>query len=268
MLSPRREVARVEFGEGVKMKAMKPMRWQLLFAGGLVAGSAVLYLVHYFVFRDAEHIYLWSFTSFAFLPISVLVVTVIINRLLVQREKNTKLQKLNMVIGAFFSEVGTHLLVCFSDLDPDLEKLRNELIVDNRWTKARFQTVRRRLRQHRYVVDIAKADLAAMRAFLGEKRDFLLRLLENPNLLEHEVFTALLRAVFHLTEELAYRDSLDALPESDRDHLAGDIRRAYAILVGQWVDYMRHMKEHYPYLFSLAMRTNPFDETATPIVQE
>ena len=193
---------------------MKPSRWQLLFASGLVVSSAIMYLVHYLVFRDLGHVFLWSLTSLAFLPISVLVVTLIINRLLVQREKNNKLQKLNMVIGAFFSEVGTHLLVCFSDLDPDLEELRDALIVEKGWIKARFQAVRRDLRRHAYTIDMAKADLAAMRAFLGEKRDFLLRLLENPNLLEHEVFTALLRAVFHLTEELGYRESLDALPDS------------------------------------------------------
>jgi hypothetical protein len=29
---------------------------------------------------------------------------------------------------------------------------------------------------------------------------------------------------------------------------------------------MRHLKDHYPYLFSLAMRTNPFDENATASV--
>lgn len=37
-------------------------------------------------------------------------VTVIIHRLLVEREKPAMLQKMNMVIGAFFSEVGTALL--------------------------------------------------------------------------------------------------------------------------------------------------------------
>ena len=29
---------------------------------------------------------------------------------------------------------------------------------------------------------------------------------------------------------------------------------------------MAHLKENYPFLFSLAMRTNPFDQKATPIV--
>jgi len=32
------------------------------------------------------------------------------------------------------------------------------------------------------------------------------------------------------------------------------------------VDYMRYMKDNYPYLFSLAMRTNPFDRKTSPII--
>jgi hypothetical protein len=30
---------------------------------------------------------------------------------------------------------------------------------------------------------------------------------------------------------------------------------------------MKHLKENYPYLFSLAMRTNPFDADASVIVK-
>lgn len=29
---------------------------------------------------------------------------------------------------------------------------------------------------------------------------------------------------------------------------------------------MKHLKESYPYLFSLAVRTNPFDPAASPVV--
>ena len=62
-----------------------------------------------------------------------------------------------------------------------------------------------------------------MRDLLLKKRDFLLRLLENPNLLEHDSFSSLLLAVFHLTEELAQRTDLSHLSRSDREHLAGDV---------------------------------------------
>ena len=89
---------------------------------------------------------------------------------------------------------------------------------------------------------------------------------QNPNLLEHESFTEALRAVFHLTEELESRRELTGLPEADRRHLAGDATRANARLVDEWLDYMKHLKDRYPYLFSLAIRTNPFDETASQVV--
>jgi hypothetical protein len=63
---------------------------------------------------------------------------------------------------------------------------------------------------------------------LKAKADFLLRLLENPNLLEHESVTKLLRAVFHLAEELSWRQDIAALPDSDLNHLSGDVTRAIA----------------------------------------
>jgi hypothetical protein len=107
-----------------------------------------------------------------------------------------------------------------------------------------------------------------MRVFLLEKRDFLLRLLENPNLLEHESFTDLLWAVFHLTEELAHRPKCRELHPRDREHLGKDIQRAYVLLIREWLGYMRHLKNNYPYLFSLAVRVNPFDPNASAEIKE
>lgn len=56
------------------------------------------------------------------------------------------------------------------------------------------------------------------------------------------------------------------MPSNDLQHLAGDIKRAYIRLAGEWLDYMKYLKDNYPYLFSLAMRMNPFDQNASPIV--
>jgi hypothetical protein len=203
----------------------------------------------------------------AFVFIEVLLVTLIIHRLLGEREKRARLEKLNMVIGAFFSEVGTRLLTYFSDLDPNLDRIRKDLIVTSGWSEQEFSGISKRLRNYDYGVEIQKADLEGLRGFLLGRRNFLLRLLENPNLLEHESFTGLLRAVFHLTEELENREDVKGLPDTDYEHLANDIKRAYVLLVYEWLDYMKHLKDNYPYLFSLAMRTNPFDREASPIVK-
>ena len=83
-------------------------------------------------------------------------------------------------------------------------------------------------------------------------------------MLEHESFTELLWAVFHLAEELSHRPTVSELPDSDYDHLSGDIRRAHQLLVREWLSHMEHLKSDYPYLFSLAVRTNPFDPNASP----
>jgi hypothetical protein len=57
------------------------------------------------------------------------------------------------------------------------------------------------------------------------------------------------------------------LPDTDRQHLAGDVKRVYNLLVHEWLNYMQHLKDNYPYLFSLAMRINPFDQDASVIVK-
>ena len=127
--------------------------------------------------------------------------------------------------------------------------------------------MRKQLGEYDYNVHSEKASLENLRHFLIGKRGFLLGLLENPNLLEHESFTDLLWAVFHLTEELASRADVRRLRATDYKHLSGDIKRAYIHLISEWVAYMRHLKVDYPYLFSLAVRTNPFDPDASPEVR-
>jgi hypothetical protein len=94
----------------------------------------------------------------------------------------------------------------------------------------------------------------------------MLRLLGEPDADGHELFTDLMLAVFHLTEELTHRKKVTDLPAADQAHLAGDVRRIYGLLVHQWLDYLHYLKINYPYLFSLAIRTNPFDEKATAVV--
>lgn len=42
----------------------------------------------------------------------------------------------------------------------------------------------------------------------------------------------------------------------------------WILLAVSLVAYMKHLKEDYPYLFSLAVRTNPFDPNASAEVKQ
>lgn len=237
--------------------------WQFFLGLILIALSALVYLVHYFIFRDAHHIFIYLIGDIAFVFFEVLLVTLVLHQLLHYREKKSMLNKLNMVIGAFFSEVGTELLKTFSIFDKEVLKITKKLIIKNDWSEKEFSKICKSVRKHNYNIDSKRGNLENVKNLLKEKRQFLLNLLENPNLLEHESFTNLLWAVFHLTEELIHRRSLTDLPDTDYQHLSGDIKRVYHLLIAEWLDYMRHLKNNYPYLFSLALRTNPFDANAS-----
>ena len=241
--------------------------WQVGLGASLITLSVVVYFIHYLIFRDAQHIFMYLIGDIAFVFIEVLLVTLVIHKVLAVREKKSMLNKLNMVIGAFYSEVGNKLMKLFCAFDPCSCDIAKELIVRKEWSDKQFDDMRKNVAFYTCSIECKTGDLDAVKNFLIAKRDFLLRLLENPNLLEHETFTDLLWAVFHLTEELENRADFKDLPKSDHEHIAGDIKRAYAILIAEWLAYMKHLNSNYPYLFSLAMRTNPFDPGASITVK-
>ena len=246
---------------------MKTHKSRIIFGLSLVLLSAFFYFLHYAIFRDTHHIFIYMIGDIAFVFIEVFLVTLIIHQLLSYREKQAMLKKLNMAIGAFFSEVGTRLLRIFSDFDHHSDKIRKDLIVGNNWSDEKFATVSTGFKKFDHKIDCKKGDLENLLNFLVGKRNFLVNLLQNPNLLEHESFTDLLWAVFHVTEELESRADVRNLSDADCKHIAGDIKRAYVLLISEWLNYMKHLRSDYPYLFSLAMRTNPFDPDASPEVK-
>jgi hypothetical protein len=182
-------------------------------------------------------------------------------------ESRERRRKVNMIIGVFFTEFGTEMLGRLARTDPEAGAIRGDLVVTGAWTGAEFGRVREKLLGHAYRVDGGRVDLEEMRRFLREKRPFLLALMENPVLFEDNTFTNLIQAVFHLADELLRRGDLSAIPPSDHAHLVIDTERVYRPLTLQWLDSMEHLKEHHPYLFSLAMRTNPFDKDASVVVR-
>jgi hypothetical protein len=241
-------------------------RWKLAAGIGLVALSIILYTAHFLIFKDAHHIMIYLLGDIAFIPLEVLIVTLIIDQLLESREKTQRMEKLNMVIGTFFSTTGTPLLSLMSKADPCIDTLRPSLVISDNWSDKEFAAVKSTVGNYTCGLREAQVDLEALRAFLLNKEEFMMRLVENPMIFEHESFTDLILAISHLTEELKSRDSLASLPPGDIIHLGADCKRVYSLLIPEWVRYMEYLRAHYPYLFSLAMRKNPFDTSASVVI--
>ena len=184
-----------------------------------------------------------------------------------RREETLRQQKIDMVTGLFFSEMGNDLLKSFIRFDPEIEALHRILKISQEWKKEDFDRAYSLLKKHRFSIDSGRGDIPALLKYLQNSAALLLRLIENPIIQEHESFTELLRALFHLRDELLNRKDLFELLDSDRKHLEGDIARVYNLLIFEWLRYIRYLKKSYGYLFSLAIRVNPFDPDATAVVK-
>lgn len=248
---------------------MNSRRSEFVLLASLLAAGMVLYAIRWALFPTALlHNEMWRFLigDIAFLFLQVAIVTLVIDRMLRNRERLAMKHKLNMVIGAFFSEVGTALLGRLAVADVALEDVREDLIPNQSWTSSDYAAAKVALAAHQPHVDITACDLHELKTILEEEKRFVLGLLGNQALLEHEEFSELLWAVTHLAEELAVRESLDDLPAADQRHITGDVKRVFTLLVLEWLEYARHLQLQYPYLFSLAVRTNPLDPHAQPEV--
>lgn len=179
-----------------------------------------------------------------------------------QREKEARLERLHMIIGSFFYEVGMDLVRFFATYNPNAKKMGHNLIINNSWSKADFVRIKQILNEPATNTTAGDSHFIELRDLLYGRREYLLRLMESDNLGESENFSQLLLAIFHVSEELHLRPDLQNLKPNDFAHLSNDVMRVYLLLIDQWLDYLYHMKEATPYLYSLAMRTNPFNPDA------
>ena len=93
------------------------------------------------LFHDAHHIFVFLLGDVGFLFIEVLMVSLIIHHVLSEREKKAMIKKLNMVIGAFFSETGTSLLKKIISFDTQASTLSEKLTVDAKWSANDFERI-------------------------------------------------------------------------------------------------------------------------------
>lgn len=245
---------------------MVRLSWKVYTVLILVGLTVLLAAGHVLLFKDAPTLFFYLALDIVFVPVQVLLVTLIIERLLNEREKQAMMKKLNMVIGAFMSEIGAEFLRRVDAFCGEAPELARSLAVKETWGNGDYKAAARFAEQYQANLSADAGQLRDLRDFLLAKRPFVLSLLQNPNLLEHDLFTDLLWAICHLTEELEVRADFQDLPESDIEHLHGDIRRANGILIREWLRYIQHLQEDYPYIFSLAVRTNPFNPEASPVI--
>ena len=247
-------------------------RWKIKFSILMIILIIIIYGSNYLVLGDPEHIISYIWTHLGFIPVDILVVAFLLDEIIEKKEKEAMLEKLDMLMSTFFSEVGNELINQLSHANKYKTNTENLKSIKN-WDDKDFENKLKELKNTTidFQADISPENrvefLENLRDLVSDKREFIINLINNPNLLEKEEFTELINAILHLDEELEHRKDLSLVTDADFAHLNGDMHRVYNKLVYEWVYYLRYLNKHYPYMIALIIRTNPFDEDADVYVK-
>lgn len=253
---------------------MVKMNWKIKLGAILIIASILLYGFAYFFLNEPDKVIFYLIIDSAFVPIDILVVVLIIEGLISKKEKETVLEKLDMILGVFFSEIGNDLLEIISKVNADNGEIMKKLKNIDIWNDNDFKHAYNYLKENgvKFNPEISESEtkefIIGLKTLLKGKRVLLIDLLENPNILDKNSFADLLLALFHLDDELELRSDLDKITNADFKHLIGDIDRVYCRLTYEWIKYLQFLNQRYPYMSSLILRVNPFNPEVNVYISE
>lgn len=229
---------------------------------GMLCLSAFFYILHYLIFRDFHHIAIFALHDIAFLPLEVILVSLVFERVLDDAHHNEQRGKINMIESIFFNESGSDMLRYLLLCDPESEKLCRAMCIADDWEYADFDRAHRFAEDYSFTVDPERTDFFALHYHLSNRHKYFLKVIENPALMDHESFTDLILAMYHLWEELDFRTDLYQLSDEDKQNLCSITSDVYRLLTHEWLLNVRYTKRHQEHRFACAMRTNPFSFSA------
>lgn len=224
----------------------------------LLCISVSFYFIQIFIFHDQRDTGFYLLQDLAFVPLQVIIVTVLIDQIVKNKERQDNLKKISVVIGAFFTETGVRAISNMACFNSNFKEISEKLSIGDGWTDKDFARAIKDLKEFDILIDSKSSDLNDLKEFIYSSKQNILSMFENPTLLEHNSFTDMLWALYHIYDELSYREDLNNISDEDLVHLSVDIKRCYTQIIVEWIYYMNHLKREYPYLYSLAVRKNPF----------
>ena len=226
--------------------------------GILLLASLILYIINFLLFRDLHHIGMFFTEDLAFIPIEVLVTVMIIEKALERREKKNKIRKINLLIEVFFEEVGNELLTAIASRDKGCHKISCLLPKDHGKISDSYKEIKEAIENYNCSLKLDENDIDHIYEILCENKEGLIRFIENPYLVEHDIFTDLLQSSIHLYSEIKVRKKNGKLSETDISHLNVDILRMYKYLSKEWLVYIQYIEKEYPFLYTFALDHAPF----------
>ncbi len=226
----------------------------------LLCASALLYAIHYLIFRDLHHLAIFGLHELAFVPLEVILVTLGLDQLVEKTHREEARSKVSIIETLYFNESGGTMLRYLTSFDPDAARLRELLQVTEDWHSSDFRQAIRQLKSYPFLLDLDRIDFFGLHYHLSQRHEYYRSMLENPALTQSEAFTEMIMKIYLLWEELDGRTNLYQLPEKDRNYLAELLHEIYRELTEYWLDNVYNHSIHNRFRLHRAIESNPFME--------
>lgn len=218
----------------------------------LMSISITIYFFHYLIFGDIRQTLSGIILSLAYVPIGIIYQELIVDKILDKKQKLNSVEKINIVIGAFYNEVGNSLIKIISKGDKNIDVIRCNIDINNNWSNENFEDLIDLLKVYVCELDITKIDIVKVVKLLNKKDTLIINLMINESIKEYKGFIELLMSLIHLRDELNFRDNIK------NDRIEKELCKNYKILLIQWVKYIEELKEIEYDLFLKIIMNSPF----------
>lgn len=225
----------------------------------LIAIIIVFYIVYYLMFDNATEVLTSMIDNIVSVPFSVLITGILFNYILNRKDREREAEKVNMLVGVFYSEIGNSLLDIMVNSDECIDEIRDKALITPDWKEEDYIKLVDDFEKFDYCINLDKIDFDKLKLILDEATPMIIDLLSGNVLQNKEEFTEIIVAVFHLRCEIDDRYGEDELAEYEKEHLEKDIDIVYKLLAQRWVEYMAHIQNVHPQLFVKALIKSPFD---------
>ena len=92
------------------MREKSQVNWKIKFAIVMFILAVIIFLARFLIFGDGEEIIAYLWKHIGFIPIDILIVALVLEEIMGRKEHEAILEKIDMLMGTFFSEIGNDLI--------------------------------------------------------------------------------------------------------------------------------------------------------------
>ena len=156
--------------------------WKFKFAIVMLIIASIFFVSRIIVLGDPEEVVAYLWKQIGFIPVNILIVALLLDGIMSKKEREAILEKLDMLMGTFFTEIGNDLISEISKANKNKSKTKDLKSIKN-WTDKDYENKLKELRDSPidFEADVPLEDreefLTSIHVSIEKNREFIINLI-------------------------------------------------------------------------------------------